>query len=112
MGGSHRRMGGRGYPGESLIGTLLCGLYAARARDDIALFIALPTARPVGVASSPAAPRAVTVGLSNIDAYQFWECCVSPPTRTAIQTFRACWSSFIRDRDVALTPHQAAVCVV
>ena len=30
-GGSLRRMWGRGYPGESLIGTLLCGSYAARA---------------------------------------------------------------------------------
>ena len=27
--------GGRGFPGESLIGTLLSGLYAARARADV-----------------------------------------------------------------------------
>ena len=39
-GGSLRRLGGRGFPGESLIGTLLSGSYAARARAraDIALF--------------------------------------------------------------------------
>ena len=30
--------GERGFPGESLIGTLLSGSYAARARADIALF--------------------------------------------------------------------------
>ena len=37
-GGSLRRLGGKGFPGESLIGTLLSGSYAARARADIALF--------------------------------------------------------------------------
>jgi hypothetical protein len=36
--GSLRRLGGRGFPGGSLIGTLLSGLYAARAR---ALFCCL-----------------------------------------------------------------------
>ena len=30
--------GERGFPGESLIGTLLCGSYAVRARADVALF--------------------------------------------------------------------------
>ena len=68
-GGSLRRMGGRGYPGESLIGTLLCGLYAARARADVALFLALPTARRR--CKFPRRLRVPTVGLSNIDAYQF-----------------------------------------
>ena len=33
--GSLRRLGGRGFPGGSLIGTLLSGLYAARARADV-----------------------------------------------------------------------------
>jgi hypothetical protein len=51
--------GGKGFPGESLIGTLLCGSYAARARDDVALLIALPTARRCcKFLRAPAAPRA------------------------------------------------------
>jgi hypothetical protein len=51
--------GGKGFPGESLIGTLLCGSYAAHARADVALLIHAPTApvAPTAREVPPAAPR-------------------------------------------------------
>jgi hypothetical protein len=35
-------LGGKGFPGGSLIGTLLCGSYAVRAHAVAALLIASP----------------------------------------------------------------------
>ena len=73
--------------------------YAARARADVALFGEGSIAGLYRMLRECA--DGLRSALSNIDAYQFWDlgvlCVPAPPTR-----FRA-WSSFSRDRDVALT---------
>jgi hypothetical protein len=58
--GSLRRLGGRGFPGGSLIGTLLSGLYAARARADVcSLFIADGASCSDGEFDGPSLKRSV-----------------------------------------------------
>jgi hypothetical protein len=73
-GGSLRRLGGKGFPGESLIGTLLSGLYAARARAGVCSVHRRRRQLLRRRVKFLRRLRVPTIGLSNIGAYQFSEC--------------------------------------
>ena len=73
-----RRLGGRGYPGESLIGTRECGSYAARACAVAALSsLACLARRRFGFSGPTACPFCPSMRMS----FECVKCCAGPSAR-------------------------------